>query len=147
MLTSIFPKITFLAMIATATLKMKKDITTSLGLINPKHIEIISPDHRNIFFSSLPRPDRGDDRLQVLQPILTPLIAELKVKRLDFPLTLVYGNLQVIGECFLFASNMMGPLQYEPVQSSKHSVNRLFAQFHAQYPEHEQERIILYRIL
>jgi superfamily II DNA helicase RecQ len=65
MLTSIFPKITFLAMTATATLQMKKDITTSLGLINPKHIEIISPDHRNIFFSSLPRPDRGGDKLQV----------------------------------------------------------------------------------
>jgi hypothetical protein len=138
MLTSIFPKIPFLAMTATATLQMKKDITTSLGLIDPKHIEI-SPDRPNIFFSSLPRPDRGDDKLQ---PILTPLIAELKVKRLDFPLTLVYGNLQVIGECFLFASNMMGPLQYEPVQSSKHSVNRLFTQFHAQYPEHERERII-----
>ncbi|CAB3990681.1 Hypothetical predicted protein [Paramuricea clavata] len=60
MLTSIFPKITFLAMTATATLQMKKDITTSLALINPKHIEI-SPDRPNIFFSSLPRPNRGDD--------------------------------------------------------------------------------------
>ncbi|CAB3980396.1 ATP-dependent DNA helicase Q1 [Paramuricea clavata] len=78
MLTSIFPKIPFLAMTATATLQMKKDITTSLGLIDPKHIEI-SPDRPNIFFSSLPRPDRGDDKLQ---PILTPLIAELKVKRI-----------------------------------------------------------------
>ena len=30
----------------------------------------------------------------------------------------------------------------EPVQSGKHSVNRLFTHFHAQYPEHEQERIM-----
>ena len=89
MLTSIFPKIPFLAMTATATLQMKNNITTSLGLIDPKHIEI-SPDCPNIFFSSLPRSDRGDDKLQ---PILTPLIAELKVKRFDFSLTLVYGKL------------------------------------------------------
>ena len=138
MLTSIFPKIPFLAMTATATLQMKKDITISLGLINPVNIEV-SPDRPNIYFSSFTRPDRGDDKLY---PILYPLVEELKVKRLDFPLTIIYGNLQVIGECFLFASNVMGPLQYEPLGSSKHSVNRLFTQFHAQYPERERERII-----
>jgi superfamily II DNA helicase RecQ len=76
-------------MTATATLQMKNNITTSLGLIDPTHIEI-SPDCPNIFFSSLPRSDRGDDKLQ---PILTPLIEELKVKRFDFSLTLVYGKL------------------------------------------------------
>ena len=126
------------AMTATATLQMKKDITTSLGLINPTYIEA-SPDRPNIYFSSFTRPDRGDDKLH---PILTPLVEELKVKRLDFPLTIVYGNLQVIGECFLFASNVMGPFQYEPVGSTKHSVNRLFTQFHAQYPIRERERIV-----
>jgi hypothetical protein len=128
---------------------MKKDFRTSLGLINPKHIEI-SPDRPNIFFSSLPRPDREDDKLQV-DPSTYINSSDCRIlliaERFDFPLTLVYGNLQVIGECFLFASNMMGPLQYESVQSSKHSVNRLFTQFHAQHPEHERERIILYRIL
>lgn len=51
MLTSIFPKIPFLAMTATSTLQMKKYITTSLGLINPIHIEA-SPDRPNIYFSS-----------------------------------------------------------------------------------------------
>ena len=74
MLTSIFPKIPFLAMTATATSQIIKDIATTLGLIDPIHIEA-SPDRPNIFFSAVPRPNRGDDKLQ---PILCPLIEELK---------------------------------------------------------------------
>ena len=33
-------------------------------------------------------------------------------------------------------------MQYEPVGSSKGAVDRLFTQFHAQYPEHMRERIV-----
>jgi superfamily II DNA helicase RecQ len=77
MLTSIFPKIQFLAMTATTTLRMKKDIATNLGLIDPIHIGE-SPDRPNILFSALPRPDRGDDKLE---PMLFPLIEELKATR------------------------------------------------------------------
>jgi superfamily II DNA helicase RecQ len=138
MLTSIFPKIPFLAMTATATFQMKKDIAATLGLIDPIHIEA-SPDRPNIVFSAMPRPNRGDDKLQ---PILFPLVEELKAKRSDFPLTIVYGNLRVIGECFSSVSEMMGLMQYEPVGSSQCAANRLFTQFHANYPEHEQERIV-----
>ena len=138
MLMSIFPKIPFLAMTATATLKMKKDVSTSLGMIDPTFIEP-SPDRLNIYFRASQRPDRGDDKLT---PILTPLIEKLKANRLSFPLTIVYGTLQVIGDCFLFASNTMGSSQYEPVGSSHDAINRLFTQFYAQYLEHERERII-----
>lgn len=138
MLASIFPNIPFLALTATATLDMKRNIAASIGLVDHVNIES-SPDRPNIFYCAVKRPDRGDDKLK---PILTPLIQELIEKRLDFPLTIVYGNLQVIGECFLFASNMMGSLQYEPIDSSNISVNRLFTQFHAHYPEHERERIV-----
>ena len=136
MLTSIFLKIPLLAMTVTATLKTKKDIATSLGLIYPVQIEE-SPDHPNIFFSALPRPDRGDDKLE---PILSPLIQELKATHLDFPLTIVYNTLKVIRECFLLASN--GHSQYEPVGTSHVAINRLFSQFHANYPENERERIV-----
>ena len=57
-LTSIFPKIPFLAMTTTATLNTRKDIATSLGLIDLVLVEE-SPDRPNIFFSALPRPDSG----------------------------------------------------------------------------------------
>ena len=67
---------------------------------------------------------------------------ELKVTRLDFPLTIVYGTLKVIGNCFLFASNVMDRLQYQPVGTSHVAIDRLFSQFHANYPEHEWERIV-----
>lgn len=36
----------------------------------------------------------------------------------------------------------MGPSQYEPVGSSHVAINRLFTQFHANYPEHEWEQIV-----
>ena len=70
------------------------------------------------------------------------MVEELKALRLDFPLTVVYGNLKTIAECFLYTSNLMGPMQYEPVGSSKGAVDRLFTQFHAQHPEHTRERIV-----
>ena len=35
----------------------------------------------------------------------------------------------------------MNHLQYKPVGTS-HVINRLFSQFHANYPEHERERIV-----
>ena len=85
------------------------------------------------------RPDRGDDKLQ---PIVRPVVEELMALRLDFPLTVVYGNLETIAECFLYTSNLMGPMQYEPVGSSKGAVDRLFTQFHAQYLERMRERIV-----
>ena len=77
-----------------------------------------------------------------LEPILSALIEKLKATRLDFPRTVVYGTLKVIWECFLFASNVMGHLLYEPVRNSHVAINRLFSQFHANYPEHERERIV-----
>ena len=138
MLASIFPKVPFLALTATATSQSKKGIAESLGLMDPLIIEA-NPDRPNIFFSSFRRPDRGEDKLH---PILSPLIEELQVKRLGFPLTLVYANLETIGECFMFASKIMGSLQYEPVGSNPVAANRMFTQFHAQYPEHERERIV-----
>ena len=119
-------------------MKTKKDIETSLGLIDKVQIEE-SPDHPNIFFSALLRPDRGDDKLE---PILSALIEELKAKRLNFPLTIVYGTLKVIWECFLFTSNVMGVYNMNQVEIVMFAINRLFSQFYANYPEHERERIV-----
>ena len=138
MLASLFPSLPFLALTATANQQTKKEIVESLGLVEPVFIEI-NPDRANIFFSSSRRPDRGEDKLH---PILTPLIQELQDQRQNSPLTLVYGNLETVSECFLFASKTMGDLQYEPIGSAPLAKNRMFTQFHAQYPDHEWERIV-----
>ena len=111
---------------------------SSLGLMDPKFIEI-NPDRPNIFFSSCTRPSHGDDKLA---PILNPLVQELLEMRQDFPLTLIYGNLQTISECFCYVSNKMDYLQYHSIGATPIAINRMFSQFHAQYPDYERERIV-----
>ena len=37
----------------------------------------------------------------------------------------------------------MGPLQYEPIGAPPIAKNRMSTQFHAQYSDHERERIVL----
>lgn len=73
--------------------------------------------------------------------ILDPLLNELRSQRMDFPLTIVYGTLETISSCYEYFSSV-GDEQYEPVGAQKISRNRLFTQFHAQYPEHERQRIV-----
>lgn len=99
----------------------------------------VNPDRPNIYFASFSRPSRGDDKLL---EILQPLAQELKTKRQDFPLTLIYGNLETISECYLYFSQTLGTDQYDPPGANVLAKNRLFTQFHAQYPEHERKRIV-----
>ena len=103
-------------------------------------IEILAnPDRPNIYFSTSTRPDRGDDKLD---KILRPLVEELKKERLQFPLTVVFGNLETISSCYAYFSYAMKKAQYEPAGATPKAVNRLFTQFHAQYPQKEKDRII-----
>jgi hypothetical protein len=138
MLASLFPSIPMIALTATATKQTKVVIATSLGMHDPAIIES-NPDRANIFYQSFRRPDSGEDKLHGL---LDPLIQELKMKRLDFSLTIIYGTLTTISDCYLRASHLMGPLQYEPLGTSPVAKNRMFTQFHAQYPKHEREWIV-----
>ena len=138
LLGSIFPHAPQVALTATATTETKKEIVKSLGLDDPKFVEI-SPDRPNILFSSRNRPTHGDDKLE---SILNPLVEELIIKRQDFPLTLIYGNLATISECYSYFNTRMGALQCHPVGADPLSKNRMFSQFHAQYPDHERQRIV-----
>ena len=85
-----------MALTATATADTKAEIVNSVGLLNPALVEV-NPDRPNIFLAGYPRPKRGDDKLE---SILNPIITELEEKRHNFPLTLIYGNLETISECF-----------------------------------------------
>ena len=106
-----FSSVPILALTASATLQKNEEIAQSLGLIDPLSFEI-NPDHPNIFFAARSRPNQGDTKLE---PILGPLADELIEKRSNFPLTLIYGNLATVAECFVYFSNRMGPLQCEPI--------------------------------
>ena len=117
---------------------MQKKIEESLGLIAPIVIDV-NPDRKNIHFSSSRRGNQGDERLV---NILDPLLKDLRDKRQDFPLTIIYGNLETIANCFSYFSSKLGIEQYEPVGAPKCARNRLFSQYHAQYPEHERQRMV-----
>lgn len=98
-----------------------------------------NPDRANIFYASHVRPDRGEDKLD---SILQPIADELKVKKKEMPLTLIYGSLETIADCFLYFAKYLGECQYYPCSSPPCAKNRLFSQYHAQYPEHERNRIV-----
>lgn len=68
---------------------------------------------------------------------------QLKQERQEFPLTLVYSNLETISDCYMYFSEMLGTEQYEPPDAQPIAKNRMFSLFHAQYPNHERQRIII----
>ena len=127
-----------MALTGTATRATKSGIIESLGLSHPVIIES-NPDRPNIYYASHIRPDRGDEKLK---SILHPIVSELQALKIQMPLTLIYGNLETISECFLYFSENMGKDQYYPANAEPLAKNRLFSQYHAQYPEHERARII-----
>ena len=67
---------------------------------------------------------------------------ELKEKKIEMALTIVYGTLSTCADSFLFFSRCLGKEQYFPAGADNTSKNRLFAQFHAEYPQHEKDRIL-----
>ena len=91
-----------------------------------------NPNRENLYYASHVLADRGENKLHV---ILNPIITELKFEKLNMPLTLIYGNLETISDCFLYFSNEMGKEQYFPSSAEPLAKNRLFSQYHAQYPE------------
>jgi len=58
------------------------------------------------------------------------------------PLTIVYGSLATCSDAFMYFSQFLAKSQYCPAGSEHVSKNRLFAQFHAEYPQHEKDRIL-----
>ena len=81
-------------------------------------------------------------RNDCMASILDPLAVELETLCLNTPLTLVYGTLEVVSESYLYFSMKLGHKLYYPLGSKHIAANRLFIQYHAQYPEHERNRIV-----
>ena len=99
LLANIFSNVPIIAMTATATVDMQAKIIESIGLDCPVIIKA-NPDRPNIiYFSCQRRANSGDEKLS---SILDPLADELKNRRLDTLLTLVYGSLEIVSDCFLY---------------------------------------------
>lgn len=138
MLSALFPKVPIVALTATATERTRRAISSSLGMTDPVTIAV-NPNRSNIFYTASRRQHSGDDKIEVL---LLPYIAKLKDMREQMPLTVFYSNLQICGECFSIFDHHFGVEQYTPKGSLKLAKNRLFAQFHATYPEKEKNDIL-----
>ena len=98
-----------------------------------------TPTDQIFTFPASTRRDRGEDKYRT---ILEPLCQSLKQEREKFPFTVIFGNLETISSCYSFFSHSMGNDQYAPKGAVHKAENRLFTQFHAQYPLKEKERII-----
>lgn len=67
---------------------------------------------------------------------------QLKQGQQEFPLTLAYSSLETISDCYIYFSEMLGREQYEPPDAHPVAKNRMFTLFHAQYPNHERQRVV-----
>ena len=137
-LSSVFPSVPHVALTATATRATQEFIKDSLKL-NEAVVIQANPDRENIFYESKVRPSGGEERVTA---VLEPLAKELLEKKIRMPLTIVYGNLATCSDAFLYFSQFLAKSQYYPVGAEHASRNRLFAQFHAEYPQHEKDRIL-----
>ena len=90
LLTSIFSKTPIIGLTATATKQMQQKIVEAMGMISSFVIDVhVNPDRKNIYFSSSRRGNQGDEKLV---NILDPLLKDLRSRRQDFPLTIIYGT-------------------------------------------------------
>jgi len=124
------PHTPILALTATATACYRREIKRSLGMQNVIAVEA-NPNRENIFYRVLPRGNRGDEKLI---DVIKPYALELKEKLISSPLTIFYSNLETCGECYCYFEQELGEQQFYPLGSPANFSNRLFAQYHAQYP-------------
>jgi len=87
-LTGLFPNAAHLAVTATATLSSVQVLSKSLQYVNPVIIQI-NPDRPTLYLEIKPRlPNR--EKFTKYDEIIQPIAEELKLKRVNFPLTIVY---------------------------------------------------------
>ena len=121
-------------MTATAKKRACRDMIESLGMFNRAEA-IGSPDRPNIYFSASTSPDRGQDKYRT---ILESLCQSLRQEREKFTFTVIFGNVETIPYCCSFFSPCMENDQYASKGALHKAENRLFTQFHAQYPLKEK---------
>ena len=138
MLCSTFPAVPVVALTATASKIDIKRIKDSLLMKNPVEV-VISPNRPNIFYEKVFR--KGED-IDFYEEILQPLADGLKLRNVDFPLTILYLPLRWCGFAYKFMERALGTEQYFPVNSAAEPENRLFAQYHAPQTLQMKEQIL-----
>ena len=122
------------------TLKKEQFLSIS-AILNDRDVLTVLPTGfgKSLIYQLLPDIYSGDDKLS---PILKPVVDELREKKENMPLTVIYGNLSTCSDCFSFFNLHLGNEQYYPAGADTIAKNGLFSQFHAQYPNREKQGIV-----
>ena len=99
-LAAYFPTSPRLALSATVTVEMEKEIIKALGMKKPTVIKE-NPDRPNVFLSKMQK-ELGEDVYQTYENIYKPLVDDLKQKKNLFPVTLIYIPLQYMGNAISY---------------------------------------------
>ncbi|XP_062577985.1 ATP-dependent DNA helicase Q1-like [Saccostrea cucullata] len=137
-LTCLFPSAAHLSLTATATETSIESLGKVLQYINPVIIKA-NPDRPNIFLEKIVRPP-NINKVKKLDTIIEPLCEELKEKRENFPVTIVYvENLESLGYFYQYVNSELREHQYVGEPNPE---NRIFAQFHKDYTEAMKSHVI-----
>ncbi|XP_033751152.1 LOW QUALITY PROTEIN: ATP-dependent DNA helicase Q-like 3 [Pecten maximus] len=137
-LVCIFENAIHLALTATATAKSVENLSKVLNFDRPVVITL-NVDRPNIYIEvrkRLPNIRKFDK----LNNIITPIADELREKRDVFPVTIMYvESLESLGYFFQFLTHNLSDISYNGDAVPQ---NRIFAQFHKDYPASMKQVII-----
>lgn len=137
-LTALFPNAAHLAVTATATQTSIQFLSKSLQYINPTIIQV-NPDRPNLFLEIKTRLSNRE-KFDKYDDIVLPIAQELKTKRDQFPLTIVYVEcLEALGYFYQFINYELKEDQYIGDAIPE---NRIFGQFHKEYTSAMKQHII-----
>ena len=126
------------ALTATASKVDVSGIKESLNLKKP--LEVIgNPNRPNIFYKRVFR--KGDD-VDFTDLCQWPMACELKEKKVDYPITIMYLPHRWCGFSFQFFQKHLGNEQYYPSSADALPENRLFAQYHAPQTAAMKEQVL-----
>lgn len=103
------------------------------------HMAVGNIDRPNIFIQKLFRKWSDDDALEA---IILPIMKDLKDKKTEYPLTIIYLPLQWCGYAYNLFDHYMGLQQYFPDGTSAEPCNRLFAQYHSPQTQKMKDEIL-----
>ena len=132
-----FPNVPALVVTATASTEVREQIATKLDLREPVMITA-HPDRHNIKYKKQerrPSHDKQDD----LDEILLQIACGLQNMKQDYPLTILYAELEDIGYAYRYLETALQMNQYVGESIPE---NRLFGMYHQAYSKRMKDHIV-----
>ena len=136
---SLFPSAPILALMATAPKKLIEHLKNKLQVKNPI-VLVGNLDRSNIFICKDKRRPSAFGA-ESYDDILLPIARELKLKLINYPLTIIYLPLKWCGYAFKLFLSVLADKSYFPPSNEIRPENCLFAQFHAPQTELMKDEI------